>query len=130
MIVNLGHEWRWSKLAVVIFNSSLNSLFCTYLLSMLRFITRWAQFYFSIFDVSPSDPGTLHPSSFTVFPSSQTSVSALRPSPRHDQILVQKLVCLLQKKLMLLTISMFFFSYFFSLSLSLERSTFGPYRFW
>ena len=39
-----------------------------------------------VFDVSPSDPGVLHPSPFAVFLSSQTSVPALRLLSRPDQI--------------------------------------------
>ena len=46
--------------------------------------------HIELFDVSPSDPGVLHPSLLLVFPSSQASDPNLYLSPRPDQILIQK----------------------------------------
>ena len=75
-----------------------------------------------LFDVSPSGPGVLHPSPLTVFPSSHASDPNRSPSPGPDQILVQKWTTLVTKSLCFLAISMRLFQ--------LERSTFGPDRFW
>ena len=75
-----------------------------------------------IFDVSPSGPGVLHPSPLTVFPSSHVSDPNRSPSPGPDQILVQKWTTLVTKSLCFWAISMRLFQ--------LERSTFGPDRFW